>query len=162
MIRLAEASLTLSSSSLRSEVGSGGRGFKSRRPDRKTERRREKSRRFALHAIPPLPSGLWKYVNVRRPLANVKLSIYAGTQWAVFELKPRLLARRIAEFLTARWHLGALHGETPDDAFFGRVARTSVARCDEIVDVRFIATVIPFGTDAHTRHVDGTASRSIS
>ncbi len=63
----------------------------------------------------------WKYVNVRRLMSFIELSIDRGTQWVVFE--PNNLAlwknieRNVAAFLRGVWRSGALFGETAGQAF---------------------------------------------
>jgi hypothetical protein len=69
----------------------------------------------------------WRYLNVRRLFNMLKESIGDGTRWIVFEPNDQLLwrsiRRDISAFLTRVWRDGALHGRTPQEAFF--------VKCDE-------------------------------
>jgi len=69
----------------------------------------------------------WRYLNVRRLFNYVEESIFAGTQWVVFEPNDQRLwgrvKRTINAFLLRVWRDGALFGATPDQAFF--------VKCDE-------------------------------
>jgi phage tail sheath protein FI len=61
------------------------------------------------------------YINVRRLLIEIEVSLYGGLQWVVFEPNTQRLwgavARDVTEFLTAMWRAGALLGATAGDAF---------------------------------------------
>src|SRR5579859_2036261 len=69
----------------------------------------------------------WRYLNVRRLFSMLKESIADGTRWIVFEPNDQVLwrsiRRDIGAFLTRVWRDGALHGRTPQEAFF--------VKCDE-------------------------------
>lgn len=69
----------------------------------------------------------WRYLNVRRLFNYIEESIFAGTQWVVFEPNDQRLwgrvKRTINAFLMRVWRDGALFGATPDQAFF--------VKCDE-------------------------------
>lgn len=87
---------------------------------------------------------LWHYVNVRRLLIFLERSIQRSTQWAVFEPNDEELWKRmrvdITAFLTQQWRDGALQGSTPDDAFFVKVDRSTMAQAD-IDNGRVVALV---------------------
>lgn len=76
----------------------------------------------------------WKYVNVRRLMIMLEHSIYRATQWAVFEPNNHRLwgnvRRTVEDFLLVLWRDGALLGATPDEAFFVRCDRTTMAQND--------------------------------
>ncbi|UXY14691.1 phage tail sheath subtilisin-like domain-containing protein [Chitiniphilus purpureus] len=76
----------------------------------------------------------WKYVNVRRLFIYLEHSIDKGTQWAVFEPNnARLWAnirRMVEDFLYVMWRDGALLGDKPEDAYFVRCDRTTMAQND--------------------------------
>ena len=76
----------------------------------------------------------WKYVNVRRLFIYLEHSIDKGTQWAVFEPNnERLWAnikQTIEDFLFILWRDGALLGAKPEDAYFVRCDRTTMAQND--------------------------------
>lgn len=64
----------------------------------------------------------FEFVNVRRTMLYLRESIDEGTQWAVFEPNNlnlwQNIKRNITDFLTVQWHMGALVGNTRDEAFF--------------------------------------------
>jgi hypothetical protein len=76
----------------------------------------------------------WKYVNVMRYFVYLEHSIDRGTQWAVFESNGEALwanvRRTIEDFLFGEWRTGALLGSKPEEAFFVRVDRSTMAQTD--------------------------------
>jgi uncharacterized protein len=76
----------------------------------------------------------WKYVNVRRLFIYMEHSIDKATQWAVFEPNnERLWANiryAVEDFLYVLWRDGALMGEKPEQAYFVRCDRTTMAQND--------------------------------
>ncbi|WP_255990902.1 phage tail sheath family protein [Chitinolyticbacter albus] len=76
----------------------------------------------------------WKYVNVRRLFIYLEHSIDKGSQWAVFEPNnERLWAnvrRMVEDFLYIMWRDGALLGAKPEEAYFVRCDRTTMAQND--------------------------------
>lgn len=86
----------------------------------------------------------WRYVNVRRLFIYLEQSIERGTQWVVFEpnAERTWLAVRIAitNFLTTVWRNGALPGNTPDEAFFVKCDRSTMAQ-DDIGNGRLICVI---------------------
>jgi len=76
----------------------------------------------------------WKYVNVRRLFIYMEHSIDKHTQWAVFEPNnERLWANiryAVEDFLYILWRDGALMGEKPEQAYFVRCDRTTMAQND--------------------------------
>ena len=64
----------------------------------------------------------WKYVPVRRLALYIESSLYAGTQWAVFEPNGEPLwgqvRRSIGAFLQGLFTQGAFAGATPEQAYF--------------------------------------------
>lgn len=76
----------------------------------------------------------WKYLNVRRYFNYLGASIDRGTQWAVFEPNGEALWANvrgtIADFLYVEWRNGALLGTKPEEAFFVRCDRTTMAQND--------------------------------
>jgi uncharacterized protein len=76
----------------------------------------------------------WKYVNVRRFFIYLEHSLDKATQWAVFEPNNERLWRNIREtvedFLYIQWRDGALIGAKPEDAYFVRCDRTTMAQND--------------------------------
>lgn len=87
---------------------------------------------------------LWKYVNVRRLFIFLEETIKRGTDWVVFEPnEPNLWARvqrTVETFLTRVWRDGALVGNSPAEAFFVRVDRTTMTQ-DDIDNGRLICVV---------------------
>jgi phage tail sheath protein FI len=88
--------------------------------------------------------ALWKYINVRRLFLYIEESIDEGTQWVVFEPNNERLWGRvkatITEFLTRVWKDGALMGIKPEEAFFVKCDRTTMAQ-DDIDNGRLICII---------------------
>jgi uncharacterized protein len=67
-------------------------------------------------------NGDFKYISTRRFFNFLRESIDEGTQFVVFEPNtPALWARiirSVGDFLLGQWRIGALFGETPQQAFF--------------------------------------------
>jgi phage tail sheath protein FI len=76
----------------------------------------------------------WRYVNVRRLFIYLEHSIDKATQWAVFEPNNERLWRNIRQtiedFLVVTWRTGALMGTKPEEAFFVRCDRSTMAQND--------------------------------
>jgi hypothetical protein len=76
----------------------------------------------------------WKYLNVRRYFAYLEHSIGEGTQWAVFEPNDEPLWAQVrlvvSGFLLDEWRAGRLQGGTPDEAYFVRCDRSTMAAAD--------------------------------
>ena len=70
-----------------------------------------------LHADPE-----WKYIPIRRMAIFLRVSIYRGIQWAVFEPNDdplwAQLRLNIGSFMTVLFRRGAFQGATPSQAFF--------------------------------------------
>ena len=64
----------------------------------------------------------WRYVPVRRMAIYLRVSIYNGIQWAVFEPNDEplwaSLRLNIRSFMLTQFRAGAFQGSKPDDAFF--------------------------------------------
>ncbi len=64
----------------------------------------------------------WRYIPVRRFAIYLEVSIYRGTQWAVFEPNDETLwdalRANISDFMMGEFRKGALAGTTPEAAFF--------------------------------------------
>jgi phage tail sheath protein FI len=64
----------------------------------------------------------WKYLPVRRTALFLKVSLYRGTQWVVFEPNDAPLWAQvrlnIGAFMNNLFRHGAFAGSTPKDAFF--------------------------------------------
>ena len=87
----------------------------------------------------------WRYLNVRRLFNMVEESIAESTRWMRLRAqRPAALEERSAAtssaFLTRVWRDGALHGRTPEEAFF--------VKCDEetnppeSIDAGMVVTLI--------------------
>jgi hypothetical protein len=65
------------------------------------------------------------YVNVRRLLTYIEVSLYWGSQWVVFESNDKQLwgavNRDVSQFLTQFWQAGGLFGDQESDAFIVQV-----------------------------------------
>src|SRR5271167_1855072 len=64
----------------------------------------------------------WRYIPVRRIAIFLRVSIYNGIQWAVFEPNDEplwsSLRLNIRAFMLTQFRAGAFQGSKPDDAFF--------------------------------------------
>ncbi|MEH2530780.1 phage tail sheath protein FI [Bradyrhizobium sp. AZCC 1588] len=89
-------------------------------------------------------NSLWKYVSVRRLFIFLEASIYEGTQWVVFEPNDEKLWARVKDtirlFLRGQWRLGAMMGETEDQAFFVTCDRTTMTQ-DDILNGRLVCEI---------------------
>jgi hypothetical protein len=88
----------------------------------------------------------WKYVNVRRFAIFLEDSVYAGTQWAVFEPNDAKLWARlrtsIDAFMLSQWRSGALAGDKASEAFFVTCDGTTTTQAD--IDRGVVNIVIGF------------------
>ncbi|MET0918097.1 MAG: phage tail sheath family protein [Burkholderiales bacterium] len=87
---------------------------------------------------------LWKYVSVRRLFIFLERSIYAGTQWTVFEPNDRRLWAAVVDairiFLRGQWRQGALFGRTEEQAFYAICNETTMTP-DDILNGRLICEI---------------------
>ena len=87
---------------------------------------------------------LWKYVSVRRLFIVLERSIYAGTQWTVFEPNDRRLWAAVVDtiriFLRGQWRQGALFGRTEEQAFYAICNETTMTP-DDILNGRLICEI---------------------
>ena len=76
----------------------------------------------------------WNYVPVRRMAIMLRVSIYNGIQWAVFEPNDEglwsQLRLNIKAFMMTLYRRGAFQGATPDDAFFVKVDSETTSQAD--------------------------------
>jgi phage tail sheath protein FI len=90
------------------------------------------------------PASENRYVNVKRLMMLIRLSIERGTGWVVFEPNDFFLwakiKRDVAAFLTILWRQGALMGATPEEAFFVKCDRETNPQ--ETIDAGQVITVI--------------------
>lgn len=74
------------------------------------------------------------YVNLRRYLAFLELSIDQSTQWAVFEPNNQVLWANVQgtidDFLFDQWQQGALLGDKSTDAYFVRCDQSTMTQND--------------------------------
>jgi len=89
-------------------------------------------------------NSLWKYINVRRLFIFLEESIKTGTNWVVFEPNNDQLwarvQRTIDAFLTRVWRAGALTGNSPSEAFYIDIGRTTMTQ-DDIDNGRLICVI---------------------
>jgi hypothetical protein len=83
-----------------------------------------------------VPSSEWRYVPVRRTAIFLRVSIYNGIQFAVFEPndEPLWSALRltIGGFMDRMFRLGAFAGSTPKDAFFVKCNAETTTAADQL------------------------------
>lgn len=76
----------------------------------------------------------WRYIPVRRMAIFLRVSIYYGIQWAVFEPndEPLWAALRlnIRSFMLTQFRAGAFQGRKPDDAFFVKCDSSTTTQQD--------------------------------
>jgi hypothetical protein len=76
----------------------------------------------------------WRYVPVRRMAIFLRVSIYYGIQWAVFEPNDEPLwaelRLNIRAFMLTQFRAGAFQGSKPDDAFFVRCDSSTTTQQD--------------------------------
>ena len=86
----------------------------------------------------------WRYVNVRRLISMIELSLESGLAWLVFEPNtPSLQAaveREIRAFLLALWQRGALDGAQATDAMNVRCDDTTTTP-DDVAAGRLICLI---------------------
>jgi uncharacterized protein len=76
----------------------------------------------------------WRYICVRRMAIFLRVSLYYGIQWAVFEPNDEPLwaelRLNIRSFMLTQFRAGAFQGATPDDAFFVNCDSTTTTQQD--------------------------------
>jgi phage tail sheath protein FI len=76
----------------------------------------------------------WRYVPVRRMAIFLRVSIYYGIQWAVFEPNDEplwaSLRLNIRAFMLTQFRAGAFQGSKPDDAFFVKCDSSTTTQQD--------------------------------
>lgn len=76
----------------------------------------------------------WKYVNVRRTALFLENSLYAGTQWAVFEPNGEPLWAKLrastGDFMLGLFRDGAFQGNTASQAFFVKCDTGTTTQAD--------------------------------
>jgi phage tail sheath protein FI len=74
----------------------------------------------------------WRYVNVRRLLSMIEVTLRRAMQWTVFEPNDwplrRALVAQVTNFLGGLWRRGALSGRRSEEAFFVRCDETNNAQ----------------------------------
>ena len=81
----------------------------------------------------------WLYVPVRRTAIMLRVSIYYGIQWAVFEPNDEPLwaelRLNIGSFMTTLFRQGAFAGSTPSQAFFVKCDAETTTPADQAAGV---------------------------
>jgi phage tail sheath protein FI len=76
----------------------------------------------------------WRYIPVRRIAIFLRVSIYYGIQWAVFEPNDEplwaSLRLNIRSFMMTQFRAGAFQGSKPDDAFFVKCDSDTTTQID--------------------------------
>lgn len=76
----------------------------------------------------------WRYIPVRRMAIFLRVSIYYGIQWAVFEPNDEplwsQLRLNIRSFMLTQFRAGAFQGSKPDDAFFVKCDSSTTTQQD--------------------------------
>lgn len=88
----------------------------------------------------------WRYVPVRRTAIMLRVSIYNGIQWAVFEPNDEPLWAQlrlsIGSFMTTLFRQGAFQGATPAEAFFVKCDAETTTQAD--VDSGVVNVLVGF------------------
>lgn len=88
----------------------------------------------------------WKYVSVRRTAIMLRVSIYYGIQWAVFEPNDEPLwselRLNVGSFMTTLFRQGAFQGSTPAQAFFVKCDAETTTQSD--IDLGIVNVLVGF------------------
>lgn len=88
----------------------------------------------------------WKYVPVRRTAIMLRVSIYNGIQWAVFEPNDEALWSQlrlnIGSFMMTLFRQGAFQGSTPSQAFFVKCDAETTTQAD--IDLGIVNILVGF------------------
>lgn len=88
----------------------------------------------------------WKYVPVRRTAILLRVSIYYGIQWAVFEPNDEPLwselRLNIGAFMMTLFRQGAFQGSTASDAFFVKCDKETTTQAD--IDAGVVNILVGF------------------
>lgn len=88
----------------------------------------------------------WKYVPVRRTAIMLRVSIYYGIQWAVFEPNDEglwsQLRLNITSFMMTLFRQGAFQGTSPSQAFFVKCDGETTTQAD--IDLGIVNVLIGF------------------
>ncbi|MEV6871442.1 phage tail sheath subtilisin-like domain-containing protein [Amycolatopsis sp. NPDC051128] len=89
---------------------------------------------------------LWRYVPVRRTAIMLRVSIYNGIQWAVFEPNDEPLWAQlrltVSAFMTTLFRQGAFQGATPSQAFFVKCDAETTTQAD--IDAGVVNILVGF------------------
>ena len=88
----------------------------------------------------------WRYIPVRRMAIFLRVSIYNGIQWAVFEPNDEplwaSLRLNIRAFMLVQFRAGAFQGSKPDDAFFVKCDSSTTTQAD--IDLGIVNILVGF------------------
>jgi hypothetical protein len=88
----------------------------------------------------------WRYIPVRRMAIFLRVSIYYGIQWAVFEPNDEplwaSLRLNIRAFMLTQFRAGAFQGQKPDDAFFVKCDSSTTTQQD--IDLGIVNILVGF------------------
>ncbi|GAA4095496.1 phage tail sheath family protein [Actinomadura miaoliensis] len=88
----------------------------------------------------------WKYVPVRRMAIMLRVSVYHGIQWAVFEPNDEVLwaqlRQNIGAFMMTLFRQGAFQGATPSEAFFVKCDGETTTQAD--IDLGVVNVLLGF------------------
>jgi hypothetical protein len=91
-------------------------------------------RLMGARTLDPSPAGAWRYVNVRRLVSMIELSVLAALRWLVFEPNTPAtqgeVEREVRAFLLNLWQAGALDGAQASDAMSVRCDPTTTTADD--------------------------------
>jgi phage tail sheath protein FI len=92
------------------------------------------------------PDAEWRYVPVRRTAILLRVSIYYGIQWAVFEPNDEplwaQLRLNITSFMTTLFRQGAFQGGSTSQAFFVKCDSETTTQAD--IDLGIVNVLVGF------------------
>jgi phage tail sheath protein FI len=99
---------------------------------------------FGARTISSAPE--WKYIPIRRTAILLRVSIYYGIQWAVFEPNDESLWSQlrlnISAFMTTLFRQGAFQGSTTSQAFFVKCDSETTTQAD--IDLGVVNILVGF------------------
>nr|WP_232541499.1 phage tail sheath C-terminal domain-containing protein [Nocardia bovistercoris] len=89
---------------------------------------------FGARTVAGPSDAIWRYVPVRRTVIMLRVSIYYGIQWAVFEPNDEPLWSQlrlsIGSFMSTLFRQGAFQGSTTTEAFFVKCDADTTTQAD--------------------------------
>ena len=101
---------------------------------------------FGARTIAGPSDAEWKYIPIRRTAMMLRVSIYNGIQWAVFEPNDEplwsQLRLNIGSFMTTLFRRGAFQGSSTSEAFFVKCDSDTTTQAD--IDLGIVNVEVGF------------------